>query len=123
MLKIKKEPFIGTSPQLRAIDSLLLVDEADSIMKYQFPVLRNVLLQGREFGVGVLLASQYLSHFDTSGMDYREPLLTWLIHKVPNITKGDLTAIGLTGVSQELVERIKTLQQARVLIQVAGCAG
>ena len=75
-----------TDPQLRFVDSLLLVDEADSIMKYNFDVLRQILLQGREFGVGVLLASQYLSHFRTRDTDYSEPLLTWFVHKIPNVT-------------------------------------
>ena len=56
MLRIPKRPFEGTDPQLRALDSFLLVDEADNIMRYEFDVLRKVLLQGREFGVGVILA-------------------------------------------------------------------
>ena len=57
MLNLVKQPYLGSDPQLRFIDSMLLVDEADNIMKYNFDVLRQVLLQGREFGVGVLLAS------------------------------------------------------------------
>ena len=77
MLKLKKHPFIGSDPQLRTINGSLLVDEADNIMRYQFPVLEKVLLQGREFGVGVLLASQYLSHFKPDARtNYKEPLLT-----------------------------------------------
>ena len=65
MINLVKRPYVGQEPQLRFIDSMLLVDEADNIMKYNFDVLRQILLQGREFGVGVLLASQYLSHFRT----------------------------------------------------------
>ena len=70
MLNLEKRPYVGRDPQLRFIDSMLLVDEADNIMKYNFDVLRQILLQGREFGVGVLLASQYLSHFRTREIDY-----------------------------------------------------
>ena len=77
MINLVKRPYVGQDPQLRFIDSMLLVDEADNIMKYNFDVLRQILLQGREFGVGVLLASQYLSHFRTRETDYAEPLLTW----------------------------------------------
>src|SRR3546814_12989676 len=77
MLRTTKLPFLGQDPQLRAIDSYLLVDEADNIMRYEFDVLRKLLLQGREFGTGVILASQYLRHFKAGGTDYREPLLTW----------------------------------------------
>ena len=44
MLRTPKRPFLGASPQLRAIDSYLLVDEADNIMRYEFDVLRKLLL-------------------------------------------------------------------------------
>ena len=110
MLKIEKRAIIGDNPKLRFIDSVLLVDEANSIMKYNFDVLDNILLQGREFGVGVLLASQYLSHFRTQQKNYAEPLLTWFIHKVPNITKRELENIGLIEVDTDIIERIKSLE-------------
>jgi len=110
MLKTEKKPFVGSDPQLRAIDSFLLVDEADNIMKYEFDVLRKLLLQGREFGTGVILASQYLRHFKVNATDYREPLLTWFIHKVPNISPAELSALGLSGSTAEAAERIKSLK-------------
>lgn len=110
MLKAEKKPYLGQDPQLRAIDSFLLVDEADNIMKYEFDVLRKLLLQGREFGTGVILASQYLRHFKVNATDYREPLLTWFIHKVPNITATELSSLGLSTNSAEAVERIKSLE-------------
>ena len=109
MINLDKQPYVGRDPQLRFIDSMLLVDEADNVMKYNFDVLRQVLLQGREFGVGVLLASQYLSHFRTRETDYSEPLLTWFIHKVPNVSSRDLQSIGLSRVAASTVETVKTL--------------
>lgn len=109
MLKTPKRPFVGRDPQLRVIDSYLLVDEADNIMRYEFDVLRKLLLQGREFGVGVILASQYLRHFKVGATDYREPLLTWCIHKVPNATPAELGALGLVSDLGELSERVKSL--------------
>ncbi|MCK1389000.1 ATP-binding protein [Bradyrhizobium sp. 21] len=109
MLRTPKRPFVGTSPQLRAIDSYLLVDEADNIMRYEFDVLRKLLLQGREFGCGVILASQYLRHFKVNATDYREPLLTWFVHKVPNVTAAELSALGLASSAGEIAERIKVL--------------
>jgi hypothetical protein len=110
MLRTPKRPFIGAYPQLRAVDSYLLVDEADNIMRYEFDVLRKLLLQGREFGVGVILASQYLRHFKVNATDYREPLLSWFVHKVPNVTPTELSALGLTGSAAELAERVKSLE-------------
>ena len=115
MLRLPKRPFMGTSPQLRVIDSYLLVDEADNIMRYEFDVLRKLLLQGREFGCGVILASQYLRHFKVNATDYREPLLTWFVHKVPNITAAELGALGLAGTAGELAERVKALPKHRCL--------
>jgi DNA phosphorothioation-dependent restriction protein DptH len=109
MLRTPKRPFIGADPQLRAIDSYLLVDEADNIMRYEFDVLRKLLLQGREFGTGVILASQYLRHFKAPATDYREPLLTWFVHKVPNVTAAELSALGLASAAGELAERVKGL--------------
>ncbi|MGA8939626.1 MAG: hypothetical protein WB439_10715, partial [Acidobacteriaceae bacterium] len=109
MLKIEKRPFYGHDPQKRVIDSFLLVDEADNIMQYEFDVLRKILLQGREFGVGVILASQYLSHFKARSTDYREMLLTWLIHKVPSVLAPEIVALGMTGNQIQTAERIKSL--------------
>lgn len=117
MLKIPKRPFKGTSPQLRVIDSYLLVDEADNIMRYEFDVLRKLLLQGREFGAGVILASQYLRHFKVNATDYREPLLTWFIHKVPNVNASELGALGFTSDLAELGERVKTLSNHHCLFK------
>jgi hypothetical protein len=123
MLKTEKRPFEGTDPQLRVVDSYLLVDEADNIMRYDFDVLRNLLLQGREFGTGVILASQYLRHFKTSAMDYRDPLLTWFIHKVPNVTANELSALGFTSDLIQLSERVKTLPNHHCLYKSFGVNG
>ena len=117
MLMTPKRPFLGADPQLRVIDSYLLVDEADNIMRYEFDVLRKLLLQGREFGVGVILASQYLRHFKVGGTDYREPLLTWCIHKVPNATATELGALGFASDNGELSERVKALPNHHCLFK------
>ena len=109
MLKIEKKPFLGQDPRVRYVDTMLLVDEADNIMQYEFEVLKRILLQGREFGVGVVLSSQYLSHFKTAHENYAEPLLTWFVHKVPTINVRELEGIGLTRVDTSLADRIKTL--------------
>jgi DNA phosphorothioation-dependent restriction protein DptH len=123
MLKIPKRPYTGTDPQLRTVDSFLLVDEADNIMRYEFDVLRKVLLQGREFGVGVILASQYLRHFKAGGTDYREPLLTWFIHKVPNVAPQELAALGFTADLSDLAERVKSLPKHECLYKSSAVAG
>jgi DNA phosphorothioation-dependent restriction protein DptH len=123
MLKIEKRPFLGNAPRLRYVDTMLLVDEADNIMSYEFDVLKRILLQGREFGVGVILASQYLSHFKTRHENYVEPLLTWFVHKVPTITVKELEGIGLTRVDAGVADRVKTLACHECLYKTYDVAG
>lgn len=123
MLKIEKRPFYGLNPQKRVVDSFLLVDEADNIMQYEFDVLRKILLQGREFGVGVILASQYLSHFKARATDYREMLLTWLVHKVPNVQAQEINALGMTGNQNQTAERIKALGLHECLFKTFNVGG
>ena len=123
MINLVKQPYVGHDPQLRFIDSMLLVDEADNIMKFNFDVLRQILLQGREYGVGVLLASQFLSHFKTRETDYSEPLLTWFIHKVPNVTTRELQSIGLNTVTASTIENVKTLDVHQCLFKTLDVPG
>jgi DNA phosphorothioation-dependent restriction protein DptH len=125
MLRIPKRPFLGAAGNMRVVDSMLLVDEADNIMRYEFDVLRKILLQGREFGVGVVLASQYLSHFKAGATDYRQPLLSWFVHKVPNVTPQELSALGLTGQTTlaQFADRIKSLGLHECLYKTHDVAG
>ena len=92
-------------------------------MRYEFDVLRKLLLQGREFGTGIILASQYLRHFKVNATDYRDPLLTWFIHKVPNVTPAELSTLGLTGSLAELAERVKSLKNHQCLYKSYDVSG
>ena len=116
MTNLRKWPFEGEPPnQLRRLNSLLVVDEATNIMEYKFDVLKQILLQGREYGVSVLLSSQYLSHFDVSDMDYAETLRTWFIHKVPNVSVRQLHKMGIRASREEDATRISTLDNHQFL--------
>lgn len=95
---------------VRNISSYLLVDEASNIMKYKFDVLDSLLKEGREFGVGTILSSQYLSHFRVAGANYAEALSTWFIHKVPNATHTELSSLGIKDATFEMAERIRGLK-------------
>lgn len=123
MLKLKKRPFLGKDPQTRFIDSYLLVDEAHNIMPYDFDVLTKLLVQGRAFGVGVILASQYFSHFKTTRTDYLEPIGSWFIHQVPGLTARDLDKIGLPAASDGMVNRISGLEKFNSLCKTLGWSG
>ena len=111
MIQLTKWPFENReNMQLRRLNSYIVVDEATNIMEYDFDALSALLLQGREYGVGVLLSSQFLSHFvPTGGPNYAEPLLTWFIHQVPNVTVSDLRKIGFLGATDDDATRISNL--------------
>jgi len=125
MLRQKKWPFEMSADdvQQRRLNSFLLVDEATNIMQYEFEVLMSLLLQGREFGTGVVLGSQYLSHFKVGSTNYGEPLLTWFIHKVPAVTKQQLVALGITSASEEMARSIPKLGLHQALYRSLGVPG
>lgn len=119
LLRLKKQPILGTDPSRRFIDSFIVIDEADNMMRHKFEVLRQVLLQGREFGVGTILSSQYLSHFKVGREDYTEPLLTWFIHKVPAIAPRELTQLGFGGDMNTLAIQVATLSNHYLLFKTS----
>lgn len=123
MTRTAKEPFFGENQKLRKLSSFLLVDEASMIMRHDFEVLTQLLLQGREFGFGVILASQYLSHFKTANTDYAENLLTWMIHQVPNLSAGQLTKLGMTADKASLASKISSLEPHKGLWHSLGHTG
>lgn len=120
MIRSEKPPFQGKDPQLRYLKSFLLVDEAVNIMAYEFPVLMNLMLLGRQYGFGVMLSSQYLSHYKQGGLNYGQPLLTWFIHKVPSVSVKELEQLGLPGLGMEVASRIPTLNQHEALYKSLG---
>ncbi|SVD01738.1 uncharacterized protein METZ01_LOCUS354592, partial [marine metagenome] len=59
-----------------------------------------------------VLSSQYLSDFKTTGAnaeDYAQPLKTWFIHNVPNVTQRQLSDRGLPDATSEDADAIKRL--------------
>jgi len=119
MLRLEKKPYVGTNPQRRFIDSFIVIDEAENIMRHKVSTLSQILLQGREFGVGAILSSQFLSQFKQGREDYRQPLLTWLIHKVPSIGALELREIGFTADAAALASRVASLPNHYVLFKSA----
>ncbi|WP_410457492.1 DNA phosphorothioation-dependent restriction protein DptH [Oceanisphaera sp. KMM 10153] len=77
----------------RQITKMILVDEADNFMSQDFPSLRKILKEGREYGVGVILSTQDLSHFKTGENNYGSYVLTWVVHRVAEIKNADIKAI------------------------------
>lgn len=79
-----------TDGRYRQMRSLILVDEADGFMSQGFPSLRKIMKEGREFGVGVILSTQSLTHFIGGDDDYSRYVLTWVVHNVSDLKQKDV---------------------------------
>ncbi len=99
---------------LRELRKMVLVDEADNFLSQDFAALRKILKEGREFGVGTILSTQFLNHFSTAGNEYSNYILTWVVHRVNEIGHKDVAALfDVTGKeqAQHLMSEIKGLQK------------
>ena len=79
-----------TDGRFRQQRYFLLVDEADCFMGQDFPSLRKILKEGREFGVGTILSTQSLTHFVSGEDDYSRYVLTWIVHNVSDLKMKDV---------------------------------
>ena len=112
MKRVAKAQFIigADGVSRRQVDSFILIDEAHHAMGRGFEVLMKLMLEGREFGLGVILSSQFLSHFQTGGRDWAEALSTWVVHNVRNATSKDFDRIGFRGDTKALASEISALK-------------
>lgn len=111
-----------TSGALRQLTRLILVDEADNFMKEEFPALKKIMKEGREFGVGTILSTQFLEHFTAGDDDYSKYILTWVVHNVSDLKKSDIEYIfklqQKTNKSQILYNAIKGLDKHCSVVKI-----
>lgn len=106
----KKPFFTGEDGKSRRfVDSFVLIDEAHHAMGRDFDVLMKLMLEGREFGMGVILSSQYLSHFQTKAHNWAEALSTWVVHNVRNATAKQFEGIGFRNNVGDMVAEVTKL--------------
>ena len=106
---------------IRQINKMILVDEADNFLSKDFNALKKILKEGREFGVGTILSTQLLSHFSTSDNDYANYILTWVVHNVADLNTKDVKYIFNTHTKQqedELYNKIKSLEKHYSLVKM-----
>lgn len=99
---------------LRQLNKIILVDEADNFLSKDFSALKKILKEGREFGVGTILSTQLLSHFSTGDNEYSNYILSWVIHRVDDLSNKDVRRIFNTQSKQEeeiLFNKIKSLNK------------
>lgn len=105
---------------LRQLNKIILVDEADNFLSKNFSSLKKILKEGREFGVGTILSTQLLSHFSTGENDYANYVLTWVIHRVDDLTFKDVKYIFNTQSKHDdeaIFNKIKSLNKHYSLVK------
>lgn len=98
--------------KLRQLTKFILVDEADNFLKVGFSSIRKILKEGREFGVGTILSTQFLTHFYTSDDDYSKYIYSWIVHNVADLSMRDIKNLFNTTTKsqeEELYTAIKKL--------------
>ena len=108
--------------QYRQLTKLILVDEADNFMSEGFPALKKILKEGREFGVGTILSTQFLKHFGASDDDYAKYILTWVVHNVADLKQSDVEYVfkaeAKSNETQRLFNDIKGLQKHHSIVKI-----
>lgn len=107
----------------RQISKFVLVDEADNFMKQNFVSLRKILNESREYGVGIILSTQEITHFKTAENDYSSSIRTWVVHEVPTISSKDIKALFNKDDKTEqdqLMKAIRELKKHHSLFVVGG---
>ena len=95
-----------TNGRFRQLRKYILVDEADNFMSQGFPALKKILKEGREFGVGVILSTQFLTHFNSKDENYSKYILTWVVHNVADLKRKDVEYVFHTETAGEETEKI-----------------
>lgn len=107
---------------LRQLTKMILVDEADNFMSEGFPALKKILKEGREFGVGTILSTQFLKHFRSGEDDYSKYILTWIVHNVSDLKGSDVDFVFNTEAksqdSSTLFNQIKALKIHHSIIKI-----
>jgi DNA phosphorothioation-dependent restriction protein DptH len=107
----------------RQIRKMILVDEADNFLSKNFNSIKKILKEGREFGVGTVLSTQFLNHFSTGENDYSNYILTWVIHRVNEIKTKEvesLFTIESRDQRDNLIKTIKNLDKHQSIVNLAG---
>ncbi|TYR36158.1 DNA phosphorothioation-dependent restriction protein DptH [Sphingobacterium phlebotomi] len=108
---------------LRQLRKIILVDEADNFLGKNFQSLKKILKEGREFGVGTVLSTQFLNHFATGENEYSNYILTWVIHRVNEIKMKEiesLFALDNRIQKENLLKTIKSLEKHQSVVNLAG---
>ncbi len=110
------------SGKYRQLTKMILVDEADNFLHEGFPSLKKILKEGREFGIGTILSTQFLKHFDSGEDDFSKYILTWVVHNVADLKNTDIRFVFNTEPGSALENRlfgdVKKLQKHHSIVKI-----
>lgn len=121
--QMQKNGHSAIQQNYRQITKMILVDEADNFLSKNFVSIRKILKEGREFGVGTLLSTQFLNHFSTGDNEYAQYILTWIAHRVNDIKIKDVESlfpVGEKDQKEQLLQLIKRLEKHHSVVNLAG---
>ena len=91
-------------------------------MSQGFPSLKKILKEGREFGVGTILSTQFLKHFGCGDDDYSKYILTWVVHNVSDLKNSEVDFVFKAETksqeNQMLFNSIKALEKHHSIIKI-----
>lgn len=106
----------------RQLTKMILVDEADNFLHEGFPSLKKILKEGREFGVGTILSTQFLKHFGSGEDDFSKYILTWVVHNVADLKATDIRFVFNTEANSpaenKLFSDVKKLQKHYSIVKI-----
>lgn len=106
----------------RQLTKMILVDEADNFLHEGFPSLKKILKEGREFGVGTILSTQFLRHFGSGDDDFSKYILTWVVHNVADLKNTDIRFVFNTEANSaeetKLFSDVKKLQKHYSIVKM-----
>lgn len=111
--------------KLRQLTKFILVDEADNFLKMGYPAMRKILKEGREFGVGTILSTQFLKHFHTDEDDFSSYILNWIVHRVDDLSSKEVKSLFNTsskGQEDSLYNEIKRLDKHYSIVKLGSSA-
>ena len=106
----------------RQLTKMILVDEADNFLHEGFPSLKKILKEGREFGIGTILSTQFLKHFGSGEDDFSKYILTWVVHNVADLKNTDIRFVFNTEpnstLENKLFNDVKKLQKHHSIVKI-----
>ena len=104
------------------LSRMVFIDEADALLAMGSPGLEGILERSREYGLGVVLATQSPEPFCTGDYAWWKVIRTWAVHNVEELRRADMEALlqmDLYDISMErLCQAVRHQEKQQSLIRI-----